>query len=228
MRFVANLLVTSLLLAGLFQSPVMAQSVFASTETIDKVALPGLNVTVSIDEKYVSKGWEDQLRSYGRVTNSRSTYRVSGANIPAISTEPISVASQIKSSRGATTVFVSMDMGSQVYVASGTPQYAAAETILKDFANRMTYEQSVRDAENILSEAQKNQQQVTRKGEKLQRDLDNNRKDKEKLMKRLDENAKELDQLNRDMELNKTDQTNALSDVTAKTKSLEAVKAKKP
>ncbi len=227
MKITINLFIASLMLVSLSHPAALAQSVFAGTETIDKLALPGLNVTLPIDEKYVTKAWEDQLRTYGRVTSSRGTYRVAGASIPAVSSEPINVASQVKGNKKSTTVFLSMDLGNQVYVNSGTPQYTAAEAMLKEFSNRLAYEQTVRDAEDILTEAQKNQQNMTRKGEKLQRDLDNNRKEKEKLLKKLDENAKELEQLTKDIETNKTDQANALSDVTAKTKNLENARATK-
>jgi hypothetical protein len=227
MQITFRLLIALLVLTSLCPAQIMAQSVFAATETIDKATLPGLSVTLPIEEKYVSKAWEDQLRGYGRVNSSRGTFRVSNANVPAVSPEPINLTSQVKGSKKSTTVFVSMDLGNQVFASSGTPQYTAAETMLKEFGDRLTYEQTVREAEDLLSEAQKNQQTMTRKGEKLQRDLDNNRRDKEKLLKRIDENTKELEQLTKDIETNKTDQANALSDVGAKIKTVEDVKAKK-
>jgi hypothetical protein len=227
MQIMTKTVAILLLLTGLLRPLTQAQTVASATETIDKTALPGLNVTLPIDEKWVAKAWEEQLRGYGRVSASRGVYRVTNAGIPTVSSEPVNVTSQVKGNRKSTTLFVAMDLGNQVYVNGGTPQYPAAETMLKDFANRMIYEQTVRDAEDLLAESQKNQQQNLRRGEKLQREIENNRKEKERLLKRIDENGKELEQLLKDAESNKTDQANALSDVGTKIKNVEDVKSKK-
>jgi hypothetical protein len=222
--FTKKLFMASLLAGSLLSLSSVAQSISGGTETIDKVPLPGLYLSLPVEEKIVAKAWESQLNGYGRVMGSRGVYRIGNANVSAVSSEPVNLVSQVKSAKKSSTIFLSLDLGSQNYVTSGTPQYAGAEQLLRDFAAKLNHEQEVRAAEDMLAESQKAQQNMVRKGEKLQRDIESNRKDKEKLLKRIDENAKELEQLTKDLETNKTDQANALSDVSAKIKNVEEKK----
>lgn len=204
-----------------------AQTVYAGEQTIDKVKLSGLFLTLPVDEKNVDREWEQLLKTYGRPNSSRGVYRVTNADIRAISPEPINMISQVRGSKGTTTVFASFDLGSGNFVRTGDAAYSAAETLLKDFAAKALFNGEVRVAEEALSEAQKNHQKSVQKGERLVRDLDRNKREKEKLLRNLDENAKELEQLTKDTETNKTEQANALTDMDVKKKNVETVKAKK-
>ncbi len=206
---------------------VQAQTVYAGEQTIDRVKLPGLFLTIPIDEKSAGNEWEQELRSYGRSSSSRGVYRVSNADIRAISTEPINMVSQVKGNKTSSTIFASFDLGSGNFVKPGDASYNAAETLLKDFATKALYNNDVRGAESGLSESQKNHQKLVQKGERLQRDIERNKREKERLLRDIDQNAKELEQLTKDAEINKTDQTNALTEMDVKKKNVEAVKAKK-
>lgn len=204
-----------------------AQTVYAGESTIDKAKVPGLYLTIQGDGKQIEKDWETQLQKYGRVSTSRGTYRVSNADISGISSEPINLASTVKSSRTSATIFASFDLGNGTFVTPGSTGYSAAETLLKDFAGSSIYNQEVRTAEGGFDEAQKNHQKMVRKGEQLQRALEQNAKEKERLQKRIDDNARELEQLNKDVETNKTDQATALTELESRKSNVEAVKAKK-
>lgn len=204
-----------------------AQTVYAGENTVDKAKLPGLYLTIQGDGKQIEKDWEAQLQTYGRLSSSRGTYRVTTADIPAISSEPINLASTVKSSKTSATIFASFDLGSGNYVTPGGTGYSAAEGILKSFADKTLYGQEVHTAENDFNDAQKNHQKIVREGERLQRSIEQNAKEKERLLKRLDDNAKELEQLQKDIETNKTDQSTALTDLESRKKNVEAVKAKK-
>jgi hypothetical protein len=206
---------------------VQAQTVYAGEQTIDKNKLPGLFLTVPIDEKATTSEWEQELRTYGRSSDSRGVYRVTNADIRAISPEPINMVSQVKGNKTSTTIFASFDLGSGNFVKAGDATYNAAETLLKNFATKALYNNEVRGAESNLSESQKNHQKLVQKSERLQRDIERNKREKEKLLRNMDENAKELEQLTKDVDINKTDQTNALTDMDVKKKNVEAVKAKK-
>ena len=216
---------TSILL--LLHMGVQAQTVYAGEQTIDKVKLPGLFLTVPIDEKSAGNEWQQELRTYGRSSESRGVYRVSNADIRAISVEPMNMVSQVKGNKTSTTIFASFDLGSGNFVKPGDAVYSAAETLLKDFATKALYNNEVRGAESGLNESQKNHQKLVQKGERLQRDMERNKREKEKLLRNIDENAKELEQLAKDVDINKVDQTNALTEMKVKKKNVESVKAKK-
>lgn len=204
-----------------------AQAVYAGEQAVEKVTLQGYFLTITADSKQLEKEWEAQLRTFGRVNAARGVYRVTNADIQSVSTEPINLTSQLKSSRGSSTLFVAFDLGSGNFIRPGNGNSAAAEQLLKDFATQVQYNQEVKLAETALDDAQKNHQKMVRNGERLQRDLDRNKKEKETLLKRIDENAKELEQLLKDTETNKTDQSNALTEMENKKKALEVVKTKK-
>ncbi|GAB3996650.1 hypothetical protein GCM10028807_39750 [Spirosoma daeguense] len=204
-----------------------AQTVYAGESTIDKAKLSGLYLTIQGDGKQIEKDWETELKKYGTMISSRGTYRVTNADISAISSEPINLASTVKSSRTSATIFASFDLGNGNFITPGSTGYSAAESLLKNFADNTLYGSEVRTAEGSFDEAQKNHQKTVRRGEQLQRAIEQNAKEKEKLQKRLEENAKELEQLQKDIETNKTDQTNALTELESRKKNIEAVKAKK-
>lgn len=204
-----------------------AQTVYAGEQTLERITFPGLFLTLPIDEKSAETEWEQELRSYGRSVASRGIYRVVNADIRAISTEPINMVSQVKGNKTSTTIFASFDLGSSNFVKTGDATYSAAETLLKNFAVRALHNNAVRGAETGLSESQKNHQKLVQKSERLQRDMERNKRDKEKLLRNMDENAKELEQLVKDAAANKVEQTNALADMEVKKKNVEAVKAKK-
>lgn len=219
--------ILTIALLMLMRVGVQAQTVYAGEQTIDKIKLPGLFLTIPIDEKTAVNDWEQELRSYGRASSSRGVNRVSNADIRVISPEPINMVSQVKGNKTTTTIFVSFDLGSGNFVKPGDATYNAAETLLKDFATKALYNNEVRGAESGLSESQKNHQKLVQKGERLQRDIERNKREKEKLLRNIDENAKELEQLTKDTEVNKVDQTNALTEMDVKKKNVETVKGKK-
>ncbi len=215
------------LLITLLSARLSAQTIYAGETTVDKAKLSGLYLTLQGDGKQIEKDWETFLKSYGRLSASRGTYRVPNADISAISPEPINLTSTVKSSRTSATIFASFDLGSGNFVKAGDPAYAAAETLLKEFSSRSQFDQEVRLAQTGFDEAQKNHQKSVRNGERLQREIEANAKEKERLLKRLDENAKELEQLKKDIETNKTEQASALTELENRKKNVEAVKAKK-
>jgi len=206
----------------------LAQTVYSGESTVDKTKAQGLFLTVPGDGRQIEKDWETQLKTYGRLSASRGTYRVTNADISGVSSEPINLMSTVKTSRNQATIFVAYDLGGGNFVTTGTPGYSAAETMLKAFASQSQFNQEVRTAEGGLNDAQQSHQKLVRTGERLQRDIEQNAKEKERLLKRLDENTKQLEQLTKDIETNKTDQATALTEVDNRKKNVEAVKAKKP
>ncbi|WP_018621471.1 hypothetical protein [Spirosoma luteum] len=203
-----------------------AQTVYAGESTVDKGKISGLYLTLQGDGKQIEKDWETQLQKYGRVSASRGTYRVPTASIPSISSEPINLVSTVKSSRTSATIFAAFDLGSGNYVTTGGTGYSGAEELLKNFSGSTLYQQEVRGAQGSFDEAQKNRQKLVRNGERLQRAIEQNAKEKERLLKRMEDNDKELVQLQKDTETNKTEQEKALLELESRKSNVEAVKAK--
>lgn len=214
------------LLAGSLAA--QAQRVTAGEQTIDKNKLPGLTLSVPIDGKQAEKDWAEQLKSYGKVVVSRGTYKVATAYIPTLSPEPINLVSTVDRSRNSAAIFTSFDLGGGNYITSGSANYAAAEKLLTDFATTAQYNQQVRDAEGLQTEADKNYQKSIKTGERLQRDIERNKKEKETLLRKLDDNAKELEQLTKDTETNRTDQLSTQAELDNRRKAADAVRLKKP
>ena len=219
------LLLTGLLVTGV---PTQAQTVYAGESIIDKTKATGLYLTLQGDGRQIEKDWEEQLKTYGRLTASRGTYRVSNADIRDISSDPINLVSTVKATRTSATIFAAFDLGSGNFVKTGDTGYSAAERLLKEFASKTSLSQEVRTAELSFDEAQRKHQKSVRDGERLRRDVEANAKEKERLLKRIDDNAKELEQLQKDQETNKTEQESAVTELESRKKNVEAVKAKKP
>ncbi|RIV23546.1 hypothetical protein DYU11_11190 [Fibrisoma montanum] len=204
-----------------------AQTIYAGESTIDRDKLPGLFLTITGDGRQIEKDWEEQLKTYGRLLASRGTYRVANADIPALSSEPINLVSTVKAGRSSATLFVSFDLGSRTFVRPGDRAYRDAEQLLKDFAGRSQVNQEVRQAELGFDEAQRTHQRLVKNGERLLREIDQNKKEKERLLKRIEENEKELTQLEKDVETNKVEQEKALIEVDNRKSNVEAVKTRR-
>lgn len=204
-----------------------AQTVYAGEQTVEKTKLPGLFLTLPLEGKIVEKEWESQLKSWGRLVLSRGVYKVSSADIPTVSAEPINLVSQVKGGRTSTTLFASFDLGAGNYLTVGNGNYREAEQLLKDFADKVSFSEELRIVQQSFDEAQKGHQKTVRNGEKLVREIERNKKEKETLLRRLEENSKELEQLEKDIVTNKADQTNALTELENRKRAVEAVKAKR-
>ncbi|MBO0935768.1 hypothetical protein J2I47_04330 [Fibrella sp. HMF5335] len=219
-----------LLSAALFlvlTATTFAQTVYTGDQVIDKVTYKGIFLTLPLSDRQVEKEWEDYIKPYGRVNSSRGVYRITTADMRDISAEPVNFTSQVKGNKKSTTVFAAFDLGSGNFVSPGNGNYDAANKWLTDFATKTVFNDEVRVAEEGFNESQKNHQKLVRNGERLVRDIENNKKEKERLLRKIDENAKELEQLQKDVETNKTDQAAALTDVENKKKNVETVKMKK-
>ena len=205
----------------------VAQTVYAGDQVIDKQTFKGIFLTLPLSDRQVEKEWENYIKTSGRVNSSRGVYRITTADMRDISAEPVNFTSQVKGNRKSSTVFAAFDLGSGNFVAPGNGNYDAANKWLTTFASQTLFNDEVRVAEEGFNEAQKSHQKSAKNGERLVRDIENNKKEKERLLRKIDENAKELEQLQKDVEINKTEQTTALTELDNKKKNVETVKTKK-
>ena len=192
-----------------------AQTTLPGKQEIDKTTFEGLYVTTKIDDKYLEKYWETYLKQYGKVSSSRgAVYRVSGASIPAISSDLINVTSKVSSSKGISQVFMYLDLGNGSYVTQGAKGYAEAETFLRKFADDAILYDAARVAEEAMKDTEKSFNKLTRKGESLKKDIE--------------KTEKELTSLKKDFEINQKDVATGQTDLEAKKKAFDDAKAKIP
>lgn len=176
----------------------IAQTALPGKQEIDKTQFEGLYITSKIEEKYLSNYWENFLKQYGKVSSSRGgVYKVAGASISNISTDPINLSSKVSSSRGISQVFVYLDLGNGSYVTQGSKGYAETEAMLKKFTEDAQLLDNARMTEEVMKDSEKAFNKLTRNGEGLKKDI-------EKLNRKLEETKKELEANDKDLATSQT------------------------
>jgi hypothetical protein len=194
---------------------------------IDKVDRQGMQVSIALDQRTITKLWEKKLKEYGKVETDKNNYILRGATIPGIST-PCTIFSTILSDKSGTIVFWAIDLGGS-YITSGHTHYRTAEGKLKEFATQ-AYVADVNDqiktAEGALNSSVRAQQKCIRDGENIQKNIAKNKQEKIDLENKLKENAADLIQLGKDTETNAKNKQDSDKEVEKMTKALEVVKLK--
>lgn len=211
---------------SLLARPMLAQVQPAFVD-IDKVKRQGYAASTDIDRRTLERAWKDKLGQYGRVDAKRDVYTVNFAKTPFLDNQATMV-SQLNTSKGRTQIFLSVDAGNGEYVAAGHGQGAQVEKILLDFMRQIDYDEQMRGAGKTFQEAETNQKDLTRKGERLIKELENNKKEAERLTKKLEENKLEFTKLQADTAQNRIDRTAAQQVLEKQRQSLENVKTRKP
>ena len=191
-----------------------AQSVFPGKQTIDKKEYVGLNLNSSVSEKNLTNYWEDFMAQYGKVKGKRGVYEIEKAFIPAVSAGPVGVTSQITSTKGASQVFLSLNVGGNSLINPSDSAYKAAEQLLKDFSAFSALKEEVRVADESYSESNKNHTKLTKDGERLTKDIERA--------------EKKLAEMKQELEKNKAELSTAVTDMQTKLQVLEASKSKLP
>ncbi len=135
-----------LILTGLAPGRLFAQELQtgAAQRTIEGQAVPGWATALPLNRRRVEKAWAERLRRWGKVKSSKSVYLVESALIPAISLNPVRVASLTEKTADGVVVFLA------VADADGylTAQDANAEMLvdfLEDFARQAFRDEKARD-----------------------------------------------------------------------------------
>ncbi|MCY7352855.1 MAG: hypothetical protein LH606_19720 [Cytophagaceae bacterium] len=194
---------------------------------IDKVKRQGYATSTDIDRRTLERAWKDKLSQYGRVDSKRDVYTVNFAKLPFLDNQA-TIVSQLNTSKGRTQVFLSVDAGNGEYVAAGHGQGTQVEKILLDFMRQIDFDEQVRGTEKTFQDAEANHKDLTRKGEKMIKELENNKKEAERLAKKLEENKLEFTKLQADTAQNRIDRTAAMQVLEKQRQSLDNVKSQKP
>lgn len=202
------------LLGAMFSLPGFAQNVFPGKEKINDKDYFGLNLNSNIAEKQLEGFWEDYLKTFGKTNSRRSVYTVDRADIPAISSEPVEIVSQVSSARNLSHVFMAMKVGDRFVSNFTDSTYKATEIFLSDFSAYAVAREEVRLAEGLYGDAEKNHKSLER--------------DNEKITKEIERTQKKLTELMQDQETNKKDLAGSVVDLESKQKDVEVAKGKVP
>lgn len=194
---------------------------------IDKQKRQGYAASTDLDRRVVEKAWKDKLEQYGRVDTKRDVYTVNFAKLPFLD-QQARIISQLNTTKGRTQIFLSVDQNNGEFIAAGHGQGADVEKLLLDFMKQMDYEAQLRAAQEDYDEAESTSKDATRKGERLLRDLESNKREAERLIKRLEENKTEFLKLQGDTAQNRKDRAAAAQVFEKQRQNLEAVKSRKP
>ncbi len=211
--------------AGSFHafSQVREIQAIATKDKIESVSREGSSITIELNDKTIIKEWENELKTYGKLTKISEGYKIVGAYFPGVAGTCI-IYSKCYSTTKGYVVWWTIDTGSEAKVSP-----APLEKKLVDFARQQYIRDiniQIQDAEEAVKSSVKLQQKQIDKGETLVINIQKNGLEKIKLEEKLQQNAQELIQLNADVEQNKTDQIKAQEEVDKMQKALELVKAK--
>lgn len=191
-----------------------AQSVFPGKQTIDKKEFFGLNLNSSVSERNLTTYWEDYLNQYGKVKGKKGNYTIEKAFIPAISGSPVGITSQVSSTKGASQVFLAVNVSGNFLTNPSDSAYKATENLLKDFSSYSALREEVRVADESYNESNKNHTKLV--------------KDEERLVKDIEKAEKKLVEMKEELEKGKATIGTAVTDMQTKLQVLEASKAKVP
>lgn len=204
-----------LALLGFFLSfSVNAQGVFPGKENLNGKDYFGLNLNSSIPSRYLEDYWEDYLKTYGKTHGRRGMVTVDRANVPAISSEPVEMLSQVSSAHNISHVFLAVKVGDHFVSNFTDSTYTATENFLKDFSSYAVARDEVRLAGEYYDEADKNHKSLERDNDRIAKDIERTQKKLEELM--------------RDQETNKADLAGSVIDMANKQQDLEAAKGRIP
>jgi len=178
-------------------------TVVPSHAVMDKVDRQGMQVSINLDEKFVTKCWEKKLKEFGKVETSKGTYIIRGAVLTGISSA-CTIYSIVESDKNSTIVLWAIDIGSG-YITSGHEYYKNAESKLKEFAVQAyiaDINEQIKTAEGALNSSVKTQQKYMNERESLKRDIQKNKQQKINLEDKLKTNASDLIDLNKKSEQN--------------------------
>ena len=199
----------------LLTSNVNAQKVIVqeSSDKVEGVSRPGMEVLLELDKKDVEKSWSKYLKNYGKTASAAGIISIQAAEMKAISDYPCRVFSKVEVSPKGSRVWWAIDLGTQYVSKETASQYQGAEKMLTEFAVNAYKEDinnQIKDAEGALLAATKIQEKEVEEGTTLQEKIDDNATQKTDLESKLQINKEDYARLNREIDNNHAEQKVAL------------------
>lgn len=195
MRFLSTILLFALVYSAIAQSKKEITVVSAQAQ-VQQVSREGMQVTIELDEKFVTKTWLQKIKSFGKVESDKNSYIIHGAVIPEISSS-CTLYSTVFTTKTGTVIFWAIDLGG-AYVTQGHEHYDRAKKKLHSYAKEIyiaDVNMQIAAAEDALATSVKNQERFVRQGETLKSDHQKNAREKTDLEKKLVENGNEFERL---------------------------------
>ena len=168
-----------------------AQNIYIGSEIINNERKEGYYMVLFIKDKYIEKEWKNYIAMYGKVESQRNTYKINNAKMPFISPDTLNFVSTIRTINDNTVVFCMFDLGGGKTVSGKLGNYKEVEKLMSDFYVDAMIHQEIRFAEDDLDEAQKNYERTLRDAKKIEKDIENTKKEKDALLSKADKNSEE-------------------------------------
>jgi len=168
-------------------------TVVAATAQVQQVDREGMQVTIELDEKFVTKNWVQKLKTFGKVEADKNSYIIHGAVIPDLASS-CTLYSTVFSTKTGTTIFWAIDLGSK-YITNGHEHYEKAKKKLHSYAKEIYIADvnvQIASAEDALNSSVKNQEKLVKQGESIKNNIQKNASEKTSLEKKLVDNSTEF------------------------------------
>ena len=197
---------------------------------IDKVRRSGFSMNTEVSPRVVEEAIKQEFSKYGRVETARGgLIRVPYARLPFnTGVEQPLLLSRLESRRGQTTVFMCVDLGNGVYVGSTHPNAPDLQQMMARLHQQFDFQQQVQGADRQVEEATGRYRDVTRRSERINKTLKDNRSERDRLLKRLGENDREWQQLRADSTQMIQEVNSSLRLLDDQKRNAEAIKNNRP
>jgi hypothetical protein len=168
-----------------------------------KQIVPQIYGSDQIDQRYIEASCKEILSRYGKLIESKRTYSLQMAIIPAISNEPIDIDCRYDMSRGTTTLAMSVKLSNGDMVSGiqnpDDPKFKAAGNIVNQIFDNAHRIAEIEQSARALDDAEREYNKVMGIHERLLKDRDRNRQTYLDLKQRLTRLDEEFASINRDI-----------------------------
>lgn len=196
MKFLFPILLFIVFVQSTFAQSKKDISVVSAHTQVQQVEREGMQVTIELEEKFVTKSWIQKMKTFGKVESDKNSYVIHGASIPDVSSS-CTVYSTVFKTKSGTVIFWAIDLGS-MYVTQGHEHYEKAKKKLYSYAKEIYIADvniQIASAEGALNGSVKTQEKLVKQGESLKNSLQKNAKDKTDLERKLVDNGTEFKRL---------------------------------
>lgn len=170
--------------------------VTSADEKVGQVSKSGFSVLLELDEEFVRRNWQKELKTLGALKTKSGVFVVEQAAMPSISPNPVKVYSTIKEAEKAIKLWYCVELNEMQFDKSNS-----TIAFLHDFGVAMYIQdinKQIREAENVLLSEVKQQEKSYLNGTKISSNLAKIKTDRIVLLQKLVENDSSFVQVKRD------------------------------
>jgi hypothetical protein len=178
----------------------------------------GYSSIVMFDKETVLDAWIKELKKYGKVETNNNGIKLTGANMPSVSTDLFVMQSAVSSTQDGTKIWL-----------AGDKDYPKLKEYLQTFSTNMykfDLQKQIEEAESVILMTNKNYEKKVKEHEVLLKKIENNIAEKLKLEQALQQNAIDLKNFEAAVEKNKLEKQGTLEEIEKVKKIIEVKKEK--